>query len=248
LKVSIITATYNSAATITDTLGSVATQNYDDIEHIIIDGLSTDNTLSIVGTFDHIANIKSEKDTGIYDAMNKGIAMCTGEIVGILNSDDFYVSDTVISDVVAVFNANSDIQCVYADLLYVDPDNTDKVVRKWKSGSYTADAFIYGWMPPHPTFFVRRDVYQQYGTFNTSLSTASDYELMLRFLYMHKVVCAYLPKTIVKMRSGGASNQSLVARWNANRQDKLAWSLNGLTPRWYTLLLKPFRKLIQYIH
>lgn len=246
MKVSIITATYNSAATISDTLKSVACQSYNDIEHIIVDGLSKDSTLTIVSTFNHIAKVKSEKDNGIYDAMNKGIDICTGEIIGILNSDDFYVSDTVISDVVSVFNADPNVQCLYADLMYVNADDTNKIVRKWISGPYTDDAFLYGWMPPHPTFFVRRDLYQRYGTFNTSLSTAADYELMLRFLYRHKVSCRYLPKTIIKMRAGGASNQSFKARWNANRQDKLAWSLNGLTPKWYTLLLKPLRKLIQY--
>jgi glycosyltransferase len=246
MKVSIITATYNSASTISDTLHSVEFQNYHEIEHIIIDGLSIDNTLSIVSTFNHIAKVKSEKDNGIYDAMNKGITLCTGEIVGILNSDDFYVSDTVISDVVAVFRADPTVQCLYADLMYVHPHDTDKVVRKWKSGPYEADAFINGWMPPHPTFFVRKDLYIQYGTFNTSLGTAADYELMLRFLYLHKASCRYLPKTIIKMRAGGASNQSFKARWNANQQDKLAWTINGLKPMWYTLFLKPLRKLIQY--
>lgn len=246
MKVSIITATYNSASTVTDTLRSVASQNYDDIEHVIVDGLSKDNTLTIVNAFDHISKVKSEKDSGIYDAMNKGISICTGEIIGILNSDDFYVSDTVISDVVTVFRDDPTVLCVYADLIYVHPNDTDKIVRKWRSGPYEADAFINGWMPPHPTFFVRRDLYQRYGTFNTSLSTAADYELMLRFLYLHKASCRYIPKTIIKMRAGGASNQSFKARWNANQQDKLAWSINGLTPRWYTLILKPVRKLIQY--
>jgi glycosyltransferase involved in cell wall biosynthesis len=246
MKVSIITATYNSASTITDTLQSVAAQDYDNIEHIIVDGLSKDNTLAIVDTFSHIAKIKSEKDNGIYDAMNKGIAMCTGEIIGILNSDDFYVSDSVISDVVAVFHADPTVQCVYADLIYVKSSDTDKIVRKWRSRPYKSNSFISGWMPPHPTFFVRKDLYHKYGIFNTSLSTAADYELMLRFLHLHKATCKYLPKTIVKMRTGGASNQSLKARWNANRQDKLAWTLNGITPHWYTLLLKPIRKLIQY--
>lgn len=247
MKVSIITATYNSAATIKDTLQSVSVQNYSDIEHIIVDGKSNDHTLDLVNTFGHVVKIKSEKDSGIYDAMNKGITMSTGDIVGILNSDDFYVYDTVISDVVDIFNSDSNIQCVYADLIYVDPFDTNKIVRKWNSGHYAMDSFIYGWMPPHPTFFVRRDLYQKYGFFNTTLSTAADYELMLRFLYLHKSTCKYLPKTIIKMRAGGASNQSFKARYNANRQDRLAWSLNGITPKWYTLLLKPLRKIIQYI-
>lgn len=248
MKVSIITATYNSAATITDTLRSVASQNYEDIEHIIVDGVSMDNTLSIVGTFDHVAKVTSEKDQGIYDAMNKGIAMCTGEIVGILNSDDFYTGDHVISEIVSIFNTNPNVQCAYADLVYVDPLDINKITRKWKSGSYNRDSFIYGWMPPHPTFFVKKEIYQKYGSFNTALSTAADYELMLRFLYVHKAVCMYLPGTIIKMRAGGASNQSMKARFSANKQDRLAWEINGLTPRFYTLYLKPLRKIVQYFY
>jgi glycosyltransferase involved in cell wall biosynthesis len=248
VKVSIITATYNSASTIDETLRSVKNQHFDNIEHIIIDGLSSDQTLDIVRSYPHIAHVVSAPDQGIYDAMNKGIGLATGDIVGILNSDDFYVSDTVISDVVSVFDADPGVQCVYADLMYVDPKNTDKIVRKWKSGPYSRSSFLTGWMPPHPTFFVRRDVYHTYGIFNTSLSTAADYELMLRFLYLHKASCKYLPKTIIKMRSGGASNQSLKARLLANKQDRLAWAINGLTPRFYTLYLKPLRKIVQYCY
>lgn len=248
MKVSIITATYHSAATISDTLRSVAVQNYDNIEHIIVDGNSRDKTLEIIKSFDHIAKVISESDHGIYDAMNKGISVATGDVVGILNSDDFYISGDVISDVMSIFDTHPETQCVYADLVYVDPLDTNKIVRKWKSGSYAQDAFVYGWMPPHPTFFVRKDLYDTYGRFNLSLHTAADYELMLRFLYKNKCKCAYLPRVIVKMRAGGASSKSLKARFLANKQDRLAWEINGLKPRFYTLYIKPLRKIVQYIY
>ena len=245
MLVSIITATYNSAATLRDCLQSVAMQSYAPIEHIIIDGASKDDSLSIAQSFAHIAQVHSEKDQGIYDAMNKGIAPATGDIIGILNSDDFYVDERVIQDIVTVFE-NSNCDVVYADLQYVDRERTDKIIRTWKSGTMQQHSFLYGWMPPHPTVFVRRKVYEQYGAFNLSLKSAADYEFMLRVLYKEKCPVAYLPKTIVKMRDGGQSNQSIKHRIFANREDKKAWALNGLQPYFFTLLLKPARKLIQY--
>lgn len=245
MLVSIITATYNSAATLRDCLQSVAMQSYAPIEHIIIDGASKDDSLSIAQSFAHIAQVHSEKDQGIYDAMNKGIALATGDIIGILNSDDFYVDERVIQDIVTVFE-NSNCDVVYADLQYVDRERTDKIIRTWKSGTMQQRSFLYGWMPPHPTVFVRRKVYEQYGAFNLSLKSAADYEFMLRVLYKEKCPVAYLPKTIVKMRDGGQSNQSIKHRIFANREDKKAWALNGLQPYFFTLLLKPARKLIQY--
>lgn len=248
MKVSIITATYNSAATIADTLRSVQSQTHPDIEHIVVDGLSTDQTLDIVRSYPHVSRVVSERDQGIYDAMNKGIGMATGDIIGILNSDDFYTDHQVIQEVASLFLSNKDLECVYADLAFVDPFNTDKVIRKWKSGAYDPSSFLNGWMPPHPTFFVRKEVYQKCGTFNVALKTAADYELMLRVLYKFKCTCGYLPKTIIKMRAGGASNQSWKARITANSQDRLAWKINGLHPRFYTTILKPIRKIVQYIH
>lgn len=245
MLVSIITATYNSAATLRDCLQSVAMQSYAPIEHIIIDGASKDDSLSIAQSFAHIAQVHSAKDQGIYDAMNKGIAHATGDIIGILNSDDFYVDERVIQDIVTVFE-NSNCDVVYADLQYVDREHTDKIIRTWKSGTMQQHSFLYGWMPPHPTVFVRRKVYEQHGAFNLSLKSAADYEFMLRILYKEKCSVAYLPKTIVKMRDGGQSNQSIKHRIFANREDKKAWALNGLQPYFFTLLLKPARKLIQY--
>ncbi|KIC94656.1 glycosyltransferase family 2 protein [Flavihumibacter solisilvae] len=245
-KISIITATYNSSATVRDTLESVKCQTYKSVEHIIVDGLSTDLTLDIVRHFPHVHKIISEKDKGIYDAMNKGIAMCSGDIIGILNSDDIYANSHVLEKVAAAFESES-IDALYADLFYVDHADTDKVIRYWKSGKFQPKSFYYGWMPPHPTFFVRKKLYDQFGGFNLSLRSSADYELMLRFLLKNNVPATYLPETIVKMRVGGMSNHNLANRFKANREDRIAWQLNGLEPYFFTIPLKPLRKLGQYI-
>lgn len=245
MKVSIITATYNSEKTVRDTLESVAAQSYEDIEHIFFDGQSQDRTLAIVKEYRHVAKIKSENDNGLYDAMNRGLAMATGDIIGILNSDDVYMDSKVISDVVEVFQ-KYEVDCVYADLEYVAEDDLSNVVRSWRSGEYEKDSFLRGWMPPHPTFFVRKEVYERHGKFRQDMGSAADYELMLRFLYKEKCRCAYLGRTIVKMRTGGVSNASLKNRWRANQMDRKAWIINGLEPAWYTLYMKPLRKIKQW--
>lgn len=247
MKVSIITATYNSASTVTDTLNCVKNQSYRNIEHIIVDGLSKDDTLQVVAGFPHVSKVVSEKDKGIYDAMNKGIALASGDIIGILNSDDFYSHQDIIGDVVRKMEEEK-ADLLYADLEYVDKNNPNKVVRLWRSGKYGEKSFQMGWMPPHPTFFVKRKVYEQYGMFNLQLKSAADYELMLRFMYKHKVKAAYLAEVIVKMRVGGASNKSLQHRIRANREDQLAWQLNGLKPYPFTFLFKPMRKVFQFIN
>lgn len=247
MKVSIITATYNSAATVRDTLSSVANQSYPDIEHIIVDGLSSDDTLNIVAGFPHISKTVSEKDKGIYDAMNKGIAMASGDIIGILNSDDFYAHENIIAEIVDLMNTES-ADLLYADLEYVDKERTSKVVRLWKSGKYGDKSFLMGWMPPHPTFFVRRHVYENYGNFDLRLRTSADYEIMLRFMHKHKLKTAYLPKVIVKMRVGGISNRSLQHRLHANKEDRMAWQINQLTPYPFTFLFKPMRKIFQFVN
>jgi len=244
MKVSIITIAYNSAETIEDTIKSIVTQNYSNLEYIIIDGGSTDKTLSIVDKFkDSITTIVSEPDKGIYDAMNKGVQNATGDIVGILNSDDIYADNKVVSRIVeAIGNKDS----IYADLVYVDRDNTDKVTRYWKSGKYRKGIFKSGWMPPHPTFFIKKSCYNQYGTYNLQLKSAADYELMLRMLHKHNISVAYLPEVITKMRVGGQSNATLVNRIKANKEDKLAWSINDLKPGPLTLIMKPVRKISQF--
>ena len=246
MKISIITATYNSAATVKDTLECIRQQTHPDIEHIIVDGGSTDATRDIVSGYPHVAKWVSGKDGGIYDAMNKGIGMADGEVIGILNSDDIYSTAAVLSDIAVIF-ADPAIRTVYADLQYVHPADMDKVLRTWKTGPFHKRNFYYGWMPPHPTFFVRKDVYQQAGLFNTDLRSAADYEMMLRILVKFEIPTRYAPGFIVKMRTGGMSNSSIWNRLRANKEDRLAWKLNGLKPYFFTLYLKPLRKISQFI-
>lgn len=246
MKISIITATYNSAATVRDTLNAVRDQDHADIEHIIIDGMSTDDTLTIVSGFPHVARVVSEKDKGIYDAMNKGIGLATGDIIGILNSDDIYVDHTVLSAIAQIFTDPA-VMTVYADLQYIDAGDANRIRRTWVAGPFKKKNFYYGWMPPHPTFFVRKEVYRQAGLFTTDLRSAADYELMLRILLKYGFTVRYLPRVIVKMRMGGMSNASLNNRLRANKEDRLAWKLNGLKPNLFTLYLKPLRKIHQFI-
>lgn len=247
MKVSIITICYNSAATIEDTIKSVCSQDYPNVEYLIVDGASTDRTLEIADRYrDRIAKVISEKDKGIYDAMNKGIQAATGDVVGILNSDDHYADERVISDVVKALTG-SGCDGLYADLIYVNREQKDKVVRRWIAGKYRAGMFLSGWMPPHPTFFVKRHLYHELGLYNLSLRSAADYELMLRFIHRHHISLAYLPRVITHMRTGGQSNVSLRNRIRANKEDRAAWRMNDLKPAWYTLTLKPVSKLFQYL-
>jgi len=247
MKVSIITITYNSAATVEDTLKSVVNQDYPNIEYLIIDGKSKDSTLQIVDKYkDKITKIVSEKDKGLYDALNKGIGLATGDIVGMLHSDDLYASNHVISDIVKTFENNPGAEGVYADLVFVDRNDIDKITRTWESGDYEEGDFLNGWMPPHPTFFVKKECYERYGVFNTTLRLSADYELMLRMIHKNKIKLAYLPKVVVKMRMGGVSNVSFFVRLKANIEDKMAWKLNGIKPGLFTRFLKPASKIMQY--
>ena len=245
MKVSILTIVYNGSATIRQSIDSVLKQDYSDIEYIIVDGGSTDGTQEIVRSYgDKIAKFTSEPDNGIYDAMNKGILLASGDVIGILNADDSYAFPTVISEVVQTMSSGA-FDGVYGDLEYVDAAETVK--RKWISGAYKAGAFLNGWMPPHPTFFVRKKVYRKHGQFRLDLGSAADYELMLRFVHKEGIKIGYLPKVLVKMKVGGVSNSTLKNRIAANRNDLKAWKINGLTPRFYTLWLKPLRKIRQFI-
>lgn len=246
MRVSIITVCFNSVTTIADTIKSVQSQHYPNIEHIIIDGVSKDNTLNVIKACGHIGPLVSEKDNGLYDAMNKGIQLATGDIIGILNSDDFYSDQKVIDDVVEQFK-KAKCDAVYADLNYIDTDRNEKVIRKWRSGRYKYTRFNYGWMPPHPTVFVKKEIYDRYGSFNTELNSAADYELILRFLYKNRIKAHYLPRVLVNMRAGGLSNRSIKHRLQAHLEDYKAWKMNGDVPHWYTMLLKPLRKVLQYV-
>ena len=244
MKVSVITICFNSQDTIEDTIKSVISQDYKDIEYIIVDGNSKDNTKIIIQKYkSKLAYYISEPDLGIYDAMNKGIAASCGDVIAILNSDDVYAFKSVVSEMV---NALGNNDAVYADLVYVGSNNLNSVKRAWKAGSYKKGLFYFGWMPPHPTFFVKKKCYDELGTYSLDLNTSSDYELMLRFIHKFNISISYLQKTIVKMRLGGASNASIKNRLLANREDKKAWKINGLKPKAYTFLLKPLRKLNQF--
>lgn len=245
IDISIVTATFNSATTLKDCLESVKCQTCP-VEHIVIDGGSFDKTKSILESYPHISRMISESDNGIYDAMNKGISMCTGEIVGILNSDDFYADNRVVERVLSAFEDQHVATC-YGDLHYVDPLRTDRVVRNWRSGRFDSKKFYWGWMPPHPTFFVRREIYIKYGMFNLNFGSAADYELMLRFLVKQEVGSLYIPEVLVNMRTGGASNASFKKRIIANRMDRLAWNVNGLKPYPWTTFVKPLRKINQFL-
>jgi glycosyltransferase len=245
MRISIITATYNSAATVRDTLACIAGQQYPNIEHIIVDGLSKDHTLTIVKEFTHVAKVISEKDNGIYDAMNKGVQQATGDVIGILNSDDFYTGPSILEMVARAFEDPA-VEAVYGDLQYVNAANVQLITRTWRSGTFKKKYLYYGWMPPHPTFFVRRHVYEKCGLFNTTLRSAADYELMLRVLLRYNAHVQYIPEVLVKMRAGGMSNASLKNRFRANKEDAMAWKLNNLKPYFFTMWLKPLRKVLQF--
>jgi len=246
MKVSIITVTRNSEKYLTECIHSVRHQNYKNIEHIIIDGKSTDGTLDIIlRNLDHISYWMSETDRGMYDAINKGLEMATGDIVGILNSDDIFASADAVKSIVDCFET-TDTDSVYGDLVYVDAANTQKIIRYWKGVSYKRSRFRYGWMPAHPTFYVRRELIKQYGVYENHYYTAADYEFMARYLFLNKVSSQYIDSMLVKMRAGGLSNENLKSRIRANRRDFLAMRKNKIPFSFIVSILKPLIKLPQY--
>jgi glycosyltransferase involved in cell wall biosynthesis len=247
MKVSIITAAFNSSDTIKDTLQSIDAQSYNNIEHIIIDGLSTDNTIKIVERFKHNKIILSEKDNGIYDAMNKGIKKATGDIIGILNSDDLYVDNLVIKKIVNVFQEKK-VDCVHAELYYVKKDNTNQIVRHWKSTDFIYGDFKKGWHPAHPTFFVRREIYEKYGLFNLNFQLAADFELMLRFLERYQITTAYLSEPIVRMRLGGATSKNIRNIIKQNFECYKAFKVNGIKVPSLYFLSRLLPKFKQFFH
>jgi glycosyltransferase involved in cell wall biosynthesis len=246
MKISIVTVAYNAASTIKDTIDSVLSQKGIELEYVIVDGGSKDETVEVVKSYgDKIHQFISEPDKGIYDGMNKGVAMATGDVIGILNSDDFYMNENVLSKMLAKFIGQ--VQGVYADLVYVDQQNTDKITRTWISKEYKKNAFRKGWMPPHPTFFVKREVYEKFGAYSLELRSAADYEFMLRVIHKNGIQIDYLPEVIVKMRAGGQSNVSLKNRLKANKEDQKAWEMNGLKPAPLMSIRKPLSKVTQFL-
>jgi glycosyltransferase involved in cell wall biosynthesis len=249
MKITLITVSYNSEETIRETLESVRAQRREgfELEYLHIDGLSTDSTMIISKEFDDIITTRvSKKDSGIYNALNKGIQMATGDVIGILNSDDAYAYSEVLNDVVNLFKA-SNVDTLYGNLDYVRRQKVHKISRKWRSGKYYRLKFRFGWMPPHPTFFVRRDLYKNFGKFNEAISSSADYELMFRFLYVHKSSAKYLDKVMIKMKDGGKSNQSFCHRIKVFNEDVRAWSENGYFLGEISVILKIIRKIPQYI-
>lgn len=244
-KVSVITVVKNGATTIQQCIDSVNSQSLRS-EHLIIDGLSTDGTVSIARkNQDRVSTIISEEDEGIYSAMNKGLELASGEIVGFLNADDIYEDHLVLERVASIFENHRSEAC-YGDLVYVDRADISRVSRRWVAGDYKPSSFYWGWMPPHPTFFVLRSTYNRLGCFRQDMGTAADYELMLRFLLIHKIPCSYINSTLVRMREGGMSNSSIRNRIRANLKDRDAWRVNSVKPRIWTLFLKPIRKIVQW--
>jgi glycosyltransferase involved in cell wall biosynthesis len=210
MKISIITVSYNSVKYLENCINSITNQSHKNIEYIIIDGASTDGTLSLLNSKrDQLSVLLSEPDSGIYDAMNKGINIVSGDVIGLLNSDDFYINNKVISKVVKEFENDPSLDACYADLVYVDQINTSKIVRYFKSSAFKHGLFSKGWCPPHPTFFVRRSVYDRFGKFDLNYRIAADVELMMRFLEVHNIKSRYIPEVWVKMRMGGVTNKNL---------------------------------------
>ena len=247
MKVSIITVCFNSAETIEDTVKSVLGQDYKDIEYVVVDGDSTDGTLGIIRRYENtISKVISEPDKGMYDAMNKGLRVTTGDIVGFLNADDFYASEKVVGRIVETMGANK-VDCCYGDVQYVARNDPGKTVRRWKSQAYQNGLFEKGWHPPHPAFFVKRQMYEKYGHFNSKFKIAADYELMLRFLRKHGIKSCYIPSVLVRMRIGGKSNKNPSQIIKANIECYQAWRENGLKVSPLIMLRKPLSKLTQCI-
>jgi len=249
LKISIITVVRNNPNVIR-TLESILAQEIDcEIELIVIDGGSTDNTIQILESFRNwITHFISEPDNGIYDAMNKGLRLATGDIIGILNSDDVYYSNTSLKSIVEPFLANALLDAVYANLVMVKEDGSGNVFRKWLSRPFREGAFEYGWMPPHPTFYARRSVFQKFGNFNLAYRIAGDFEWMVRVVAKGKIKTLFLNQFIIKMQAGGASNGSVRNILKANLECLKACRENGLRPSLFFIPLKVGSKLLQIIN
>lgn len=251
----IITVCYNSESTLAGTFNSILSQSLRDFEYLVIDGQSTDSTLKVIKDFQPKFSQKdiqyhyiSEADSGIYDAMNKGIKLASGTWIGILNADDIYAHNDVLRNLSQYINNHLHSDVVYADLDYVAKDNLDKVIRHWHSGEFKLERVYFGWIPPHPAFFIKSNCICTIGNYNTTLAISADYEFMLRALLRFKLTASYFPEVIIKMRMGGASNKLIQNRITGHQNIKKAWVINQLEPRWYTFICRLLRKLPQYFH
>ena len=246
-KVSIITVTFNSAQYLQDCINSVRSQTYPNIEYIIVDGKSTDATMGVVRkNQDAIDYWISETDKGMYDAINKGMAVATGDIIGILNSDDVLDNKDVISTIVNCFEKEG-VDTIYGDLEFVDRNDVNKVMRIWKGQPFKRSRFRYGWMPAHPTFYIKRSLVEKYGAYENHYFSAADYEFMSRYLYLNKVSSFYIPELLVRMRMGGQSNVNIKQRLRANRRDYLAMKKNKIPFAFFVSILKPLIKVHQFV-
>ena len=250
MKISIITVSHNSSYTIKDTIESVLSQTYLNIEYIIVDGLSKDNTVSIIKEYEPKFNGRlrwiSEKDKGLYDAMNKGLRMATGDVVGIINSDDFYHNTDVISKIANIFKYQT-VEATYADVRFVNPDNLDKTVRYYSSKNFSPARFRFGFMPAHPTFFTYKKFFDKFGYYKTDYKIAADYELLIRFLHTNNLNYRYIPLDVMKMRTGGTSTASIKSNILLNKEIVRACRENGIKTWFPLLLLKYFIKVFEFI-
>jgi glycosyltransferase involved in cell wall biosynthesis len=245
MKISIITVTYNSALTIKETLESVKEQTYPNVEHIVIDGKSQDDTLAILKVYGSLSKVVSEPDYGIYDAMNKGVSLATGDIVGILNSDDIFESKDTLSHVVDCFIKNPATQAVFGNISYFNTGQPDKIVRYWKTKPFYPRFFENGNMPPHPSLFVKKIVYDSIGLYKEKYKICADQEFFIRMLKVNSVRSIYTDETIVKMRLGGVSTSGFRSYLLTTRESIIAWKDNGLTYPWYLLFIRPITKIKQ---
>ena len=244
MKISIITGCFNSEKHIASAIESVTSQSYKNIEYIIIDGGSTDKTNNIISSYSNkISKHISEPDDGIYDAMNKGIKLATGDLIGILNSDDYYKDNHVIEKIAQVYKQyNTD--CIYSNIDYVNHTRDDMIIRKWVSGPYKPNSFKKGWHPAHPGFFVKNEIFDKFGNYDITYEVAADFELMLRFLEKNRISSYYFPESIINMRLGGTSNKSLRNIINGNRECLRAFKKNDLE----VSILYPFLRLLPKIN
>ncbi len=246
MKISVITAVRNCRTTIGSAIDSVCRQTYSDLEYVVVDGMSDDGTDDVIREKASVINRSiRESDTGIYDALNKGLGAATGDVVGFLHADDFLATDHAVQQIANKFQ-DDNLDAVYGDLVYVNAEHPETTVRYWKSGVFHRNRFRRGWMPPHPTVYVRREIYERYGTYRTDIGSQADYECLLRLMYRHSIRVGYIPEVLVKMRQGGESNVSWKNRLMANAGDREAWKVNGFRPPLGLRLTKPLSKIPQY--
>jgi glycosyltransferase involved in cell wall biosynthesis len=250
MKISIITTSYNSAATLRDTMDSVLRQGYTDYEYIVVDGASKDGTVEIIREyeprFEGRMRWVSEPDGGIYDAMNKGVAMATGDVVGLLNSDDFYATDDILSVIAEEFSRSDALDAIFGDVHYVDENDITKVVRYYSSQQFARERMLAGYIPAHPSFYVRRECYEKYGAFDTSYRVAADFENLLRLIYINKISIRYVPKDFVAMRMGGASSSGLSSYRRIISDHFRAYRKNDITPRYLLYFWRYVKKLFEF--